>query len=32
VAETLHVDGRRLGRQTERLLGRLRARARAAAA
>jgi DNA-binding NarL/FixJ family response regulator len=32
VAETLHLDGRRLGRRTERLLGRLRARARAAAA
>jgi len=32
VAETLHLDGRRLARQTERLLGRLRARARAAAA
>jgi DNA-binding NarL/FixJ family response regulator len=32
VAETLHLDGRRLARRTERLLGRLRARARAAAA
>jgi DNA-binding NarL/FixJ family response regulator len=32
VAETLHLDGRRFARRTERLLGRLRARARAAAA
>jgi DNA-binding NarL/FixJ family response regulator len=32
VAETLHLDRRRLGRRIERLLGRLRTRARAAAA
>jgi hypothetical protein len=32
VAETLHLDGRHVARRTERLLGRLRARARAAAA
>lgn len=32
VAETLHLDRRRLGRRIERLLGRLRARARAAPA
>ena len=31
-AETLHLDRRRINRQTERLLGRLRARPRAAAA
>jgi DNA-binding NarL/FixJ family response regulator len=32
VAETLHLDRRRLGRRIERLLGRLRTRARPAAA